>query len=510
METGRTYKQLYQYQQELLLGNLLRFFVFCATKLEAEGSFQRFWENLEHKRYPEIDRWAVLEKQVDLLSEDFKTFYTKEGLSPSSFSDIPVLTELYSLFEHKSSSPRFPFKRDGIRDCIQDYFQQNDINPSTFNGMEDLEEQFKALISAPKMNTMIGDMIAFRRLYDTQKGSIGSSLRNRLDQIIPPMAQLFEIFLKFSQYSREETIRPPMLRVTDSGQLELISRWYVAKHQRKETKTRSTSLTLGIDLGITELMTLDISSRISKHDATGVHQFLFSASSETGQLEKSIELLSGNSHEVRDMNKHLKFLRTEYYEKVRDTIRQKLTNIGHLWDVRQAAYAQYGRLLSKPRLKSFQRNLLRKRFLKQMNLSDKITRCYREVAHLASGFIRQTATLLEIDQVNMEYLQGFETFGGSRSLNKELSNWIRGLIAEFLEYKLRAVKSGAKLSQKEARYTSKFCSVCGHIGKRGTYHNVHGFIEHGYGLAFSCTNPFCPQFRKIRNADLNASRNIAS
>ena len=96
---------------------------------------------------------------------------------------------------------------------------------------------------------------------------------------------------------------------------------------------------------------------------------------------------------------------------------------------------------------------------------------------------------------------------GLKSLNKELSGWIRGLITELLKYKMQSIKAGVGYTSIDARYTSKYCHICGNIGRRGAI--IRGkFLEKGYGLAFSCSNPFCEGHNLVINADLNAARNI--
>ncbi|MGQ4874383.1 MAG: zinc ribbon domain-containing protein, partial [Promethearchaeia archaeon] len=351
----------------------------------------------------------------------------------------------------------------------------------------------------------------------------------------------------YENFVRDTTLSPVMLRITPGGDFKVITRWSVAIHGQKGDENENSdemiaeadsgggcSLSMGIDLGVSELMTIDIRNNDALISETSDDKYLFSNF-------EGIELIkSGSGANLdEDLIGKLEYVRAYYYDSIdiaapgvnnpdnvnininrgslRDTINQKVLRIKHLWDAYFEAYSKYGKLLSHDNLNNFQLNLLKKYYLEAVNLSDKIKRSYLDLGHTATAFIAHSGAYLDVEDIKFENLRSFEVAGrGGRGgkrvslLNRELSTWIRGIIADLMPYKVNCINSDVQYSRKNPYRTSKLCHVCKTPGKRGKIYPGNRFIEKGYGSAFICTNQLCPAKGRVINADLNAARNIAA
>jgi transposase len=444
--------------------------------------------------------------------EKMRDIMPKKGYVKVSQITSVTFNFLYQLFEklYDGEKEKGPKARQRVEAFIDDHLKEDGGKKS-----ESYQEKLKQFIKKYHFRNFLRSL---KRLHDfTEEDEFWEGIS---DEFLRPIRSLLDVFLSFQvfydHHLQEKTIRPPLLRVTARGKLELVTRWLVARHQQEET-TQVPKLTAGIDLGLNEFMTLDIRDDdpgIADHEAS---KYLFSASEGT-ELKAS-----ATDHPESSLIPALKQAREQYYAKhgkkengQAALIKQKCAKISHLWEVHQEAYSRFSRLASVPAngkgkssLCSAQLNLLRKHHVNAQSVSDKIKRSGRELAHVATSFIRYLAATAHIGEIHAESLKGFEILGSGRAiLNRDLSNWVRGLFNELMNYKTASIKAGTGYSLVSARYTSKRCYSCGNIGRRGIIGPNDAFTELGYGTAFRCSNPLCPLHDQVIHADLNAARNI--
>ena len=472
MDTKRVYEEFNEAKPEnSMFPHQLRFFLQQVKGTPSRAAWRGNYEGLFNT--------FLRDKNIQL--DDYRTMITP-FLNKINLSKVDAPAE----FTLRSATSYANFK-----EFLLNYSRKDLEAISSLN-----KESVEALMDAKQFPSLLKQLFLLQEDVDMKR-------HPELNRIINLFRDYMEYFRNFVE---ERTLSPAMLRVTPGGNLEVISRWKVAKHQRQENDIRRESLSLNADLGVSELMTIDVRNNNPAINELDKDKYVFSSSDEE-DLIKGEGTLSDP-----DLNAKLERLRDEYYQKdgAQEQIADKFDRIKHLWDVYNDAYAKYGKLLSREHLNPYKQNLLRKYYLDSINLSDKIRTSTRELAHFASGCLRYVAAALEVDSVRLEELSGFEVLGkGKKSLNKELSNWIRGLVGELLKYKLESINIGVELRKKQARYTSKQCHACGNIGRRGQLLEGVGFVEKGYGLAFKCSNPFCEKYDAVINADLNAARNIA-
>jgi len=149
-----------------------------------------------------------------------------------------------------------------------------------------------------------------------------------------------------------------------------------------------------------------------------------------------------------------------------------------LKDLKQKASDLQGRLKRIPKRKF---KHLHSYFIQ---VNNKFRNLNKQIAHEVSKFIVTYAEVNECDTIALERLVGLRGRNGPRNLNWLISVWIRGKILDYIKYKAKL--KGIKVKLINPRYTSRYCSKCGNIGK--TYASSHLIKSKKSGGHFHCDN----------------------
>ncbi len=125
-----------------------------------------------------------------------------------------------------------------------------------------------------------------------------------------------------------------------------------------------------------------------------------------------------------------------------------------------------------------------RRLLKK--ISGREQRFMRAVNHSIS---KEIVNSFDGGKIVLENLKGIRKIWRGKRMNYWISNWSFFQLQSFIQYK--AERNGIEVVRVKPNYTSKLCSKCGQLGTRS-------------GSSFVCHCGFS------LNADLNASRNLAS
>jgi transposase, IS605 OrfB family, central region len=125
---------------------------------------------------------------------------------------------------------------------------------------------------------------------------------------------------------------------------------------------------------------------------------------------------------------------------------------------------------------------------KMKKVSGRERRFVKDVNHcLAKELVKKPYDIIVLEKLN-----GIRKQNKGRKFNKKLGNWSFCELQQFVEYKAEEI--GKKVIYINPRYTSQTCSKCGYKAK-----------DNRKGSTFKCK-----QCGFELNADLNASRNIAT
>ena len=113
--------------------------------------------------------------------------------------------------------------------------------------------------------------------------------------------------------------------------------------------------------------------------------------------------------------------------------------------------------------------------------------CVNDVLHNIS---KEIVGNFDGGKIVMENLKGIRKIWRGKRMNYWISNWSFFQLQSFIQYK--ALRKGIEFIKVKPKYTSQLCSNCGNLGSRS-------------GSSFVCSH--CGF---SLNADLNASRNLAS
>ncbi|MHA1283258.1 MAG: zinc ribbon domain-containing protein [Promethearchaeota archaeon] len=457
---------------------------------------------------------SIFRRIADKYLKNLNSFYDEKL---KDFLDIRDKNSLRRFFEAYIDSAKNNLAGEIVRtSSLKDVFSDL-FNPNFFDSLD-------RLLGKDNKNKIFGKNISFNRLfpavndYCTNKAISSEFGNNENFRLLCLINEIFNVFSDDYYYKlTDRTLSPCMLRIAPGGRLELITRWDAAiRGQKRENKVlgSNTEFTFGVDLGVSELITFDIrndDASIEEHDPRK-----YSFSDSEGDMLEPNDYILGLPEKVE---RRLDILKDMYYDDggLRDRINYGILRIRHLWGLYFEKYSEYSKLASKKNLNRYRLSLLRKYYLEAASISDKIKRSYRSLSHLASGFLAKTSAILPVDRFYMENLRSYNIAGRAsrysrrlRALNRELSSWIRGSIADMLKYKLKCVQTDIEFAEKNPYRTSKLCHICKTPGKRGKVSQNNRFIERGYGLAFICINPLCENYNKVINADLNAARNICT
>ncbi|MFQ6057071.1 MAG: RNA-guided endonuclease InsQ/TnpB family protein, partial [Methanosarcinales archaeon] len=140
-----------------------------------------------------------------------------------------------------------------------------------------------------------------------------------------------------------------------------------------------------------------------------------------------------------------------------------------------------------------------------IQVNNKFRNLNKQIAHEVSKIIVEYAIVNNCDTIALERLTGLRGRNGLRNLNWLISVWIRGKVLDYLKYKAKL--KGIKVKLINPRYTSRYCSRCGNIGK--TYKSSHLTQLNKAGGHFHCSNCGYNADRDY-NASLNIGRLVLS
>ncbi|MFW9914848.1 MAG: RNA-guided endonuclease InsQ/TnpB family protein [Candidatus Thorarchaeota archaeon] len=124
----------------------------------------------------------------------------------------------------------------------------------------------------------------------------------------------------------------------------------------------------------------------------------------------------------------------------------------------------------------------RKRQQEQERLYRKLNRYRKEILHLTSNFLVETALVHKCREIVLEDLRNYEPPKNQRTLSRKLSNWLRGALFELVSYK--AQKAGIRVKRVNPHWTSTYCPRCGLKGQKIT--EPIAKIAERTGRFFSC------------------------
>ncbi len=97
-------------------------------------------------------------------------------------------------------------------------------------------------------------------------------------------------------------------------------------------------------------------------------------------------------------------------------------------------------------------------------LYQKLNRYRKQIMHLGSNHLLETALLWQCQTLVLEDLRNYDPLKNKCKLSRKLSNWLRGSLYRALIYK--AKRFGIKITRVSARWTSSYCPRCGAKGQK--------------------------------------------
>ncbi len=107
-----------------------------------------------------------------------------------------------------------------------------------------------------------------------------------------------------------------------------------------------------------------------------------------------------------------------------------------------------------------------KRFQERDRLYRKLNRYWKELLHLTSNQLLETANRWQCQTLVLEDLRTFEPPKNKRKLSRKLSTWLRGSLFEILIYK--AKRAGITVKRVNSSWTSNYCPRCAQKGLKIT------------------------------------------
>ena len=140
-----------------------------------------------------------------------------------------------------------------------------------------------------------------------------------------------------------------------------------------------------------------------------------------------------------------------------------------------------------------------KRLQESERLYSKLNRYRKNIIHLTSNYLLETALTWKCRTLVLEDLRNYAPPKNLRKLSRKLSNWLRGSLFEAIVYK--AKRFGIRIIRVNAHWTSSYCPRCGFKGQK--INNPSNKTVNKLGRFF-----FCPNCLYTADRDYIASVNI--